>query len=258
MTMYVITHKEFNYPLPKGYLPVLVGAEKNIGPKAYIHDNVGDNISERNLTYCELTGLYWLWKNSNTNNIGISHYRRYFSTKRSYPSLYLNTLLTGKQLPVSIDKLDEMLKTNNWIVATPEKVQEGSIKKHFEHCHNLEDLLITRDVVREKYPRFLSDFDDFIEQDESSFYNMFYTSRKEFDRYSQWLFDILFEVEKRVDISGYNSYQKRLFGFLGERLLNVWLFHLKGNVKYLTVYNSDQTNRIWAAKEIKHKVLKWR
>ena len=42
MTMYVITHKEFNYPLPKGYLPVLVGAEKNIGPKAYIHDNVGD------------------------------------------------------------------------------------------------------------------------------------------------------------------------------------------------------------------------
>ena len=254
MTMYVITHKEFNYPLPKGYLPVLVGAEKNIGPKAYIHDNVGDNISERNPTYCELTGLYWLWKNSNTNNIGISHYRRYFSTKRSYPSLYLNTLLTGKQLPVSIDKLDEMLKTNNWIVATPEKVQEGSIKKHFEHCHNLEDLLITRDVVREKYPRFLSDFDDFIEQDESSFYNMFYTSKSEMDAYCEWLFKILFEVEKRTDIANYDQYQQRLYGFLSERLLNVWIKYRQVSVTYLAEYQTDELDRSYAIDRFKQKL----
>ena len=68
---------------------------------------------------------------------------------------------------------------------------------------------------------------------------------------------ILFEVEKRVDISKYDSYQQRLFGFLGERLLNVWLVHRKPKIKYLATYNSDVVNRKWAAREIKHKIIGW-
>lgn len=256
--MYVISHKEFNYPLPKDYQPLLVGAKNNKGPADYIHDDTGENISARNPNYCELTGVYWLWKNSSTNNnIGISHYRRYFTGIASYHQLYISTLLKGKQRPISVQKLDKILENYDWIITSPEKLQEGSIKKHFEHCHNISDLLTTRQVIKEKYPEYIESFDKFLESDQSSFYNMFYTSRSEFNQYSQWLFDILFEVEKRVDISNYNSYQQRLFGFLGERLLNVWLLHRHAKVKYLTVYNSEEVNRIWAAKQIKHKILKW-
>ena len=43
------------------------------------------------------------------------------------------------------------------------------------------------------------------------------------DRYCQWLFDILFELERRLDISAYNAYDARVFGFVGERMLDVWL-----------------------------------
>ena len=79
MSMYVITHKKFNYPISQGYVPLLVGANKNENPNNYETDNAGENISNKNPNYSELTGLYWLWKNNHDKNIGISHYRRYFS-----------------------------------------------------------------------------------------------------------------------------------------------------------------------------------
>lgn len=68
--MYVITHKAFDYPLPTGYTPILVGADKNDNPNHYQPDNEGENISDKNPSYCELTGLYWLWKMPMTNILG--------------------------------------------------------------------------------------------------------------------------------------------------------------------------------------------
>ena len=72
-------------------------------------------------------------------------------------------------------------------------------------------------------------------------YNMFISRKEIFDEYYKWLFDILFELEKRVNISNYTDYDKRIFGFLSERLLSVWLEknnHLK--IKEMPVYNTEQ------------------
>ena len=52
---------------------------------------------------------------------------------------------------------------------------------------------------------------------------MFVMKRSLFDEYCTWLFDILFELEKRTDMTGYDTYEARLFGFMSERLFNVWL-----------------------------------
>ena len=54
-------------------------------------------------------------------------------------------------------------------------------------------------------------------------FNMFIMKRDKFDAYCAWLFDILFELEKRLDISQYSVYDARVFGFVAERLLDVWI-----------------------------------
>lgn len=88
-------------------------------------------------------------------------------------------------------------------------------------------------------------------------YNMFYTSKENMDEYCEWLFNILFEVEKHSDLSGYDDYQRRLFGFLGERLFNVWLMHHSNlKIKYLTVYNTSDTNRAEMISHVKNGIKK--
>ena len=70
---------------------------------------------------------------------------------------------------------------------------------------------------------------------------MFISSKKIYDEYYNWLFDILFELEKRTDTSNYDNYNKRLYGFMSERLFNVWLNHHKELKIYRTpVYNIDR------------------
>ena len=75
-------------------------------------------------------------------------------------------------------------------------------------------------------------------------FNMFVMKREDFDRYMKWLFDILFELEKRIDISNYDSYQKRVFGFLSERLWNIWLDQEKLSTYELKVINIEGENFI--------------
>lgn len=254
MTMYVITHKAFDYPLPTGYTPILVGADKNANPNHYQPDNEGENISDKNPSYCELTGLYWLWKNANDEYIGISHYRRYFSKYPTRGRMYLATIIKGEVAPVSLKKLDEIMQTTDWILSEPEQGGEGNVKQQFKNFHNANDLAITRQVISEFSPKVLSAFDQVMQQSQISFYNMFYTSKSEMDAYCEWLFKILFEVEKRTDIANYDQYQQRLYGFLSERLLNVWIKYRQVSVTYLAEYQTDELDRSYAIDRFKQKL----
>ena len=75
----VATHKEYQMPLDELYLPLHVGADSNKNKTDYKKDNTGKNISKKNPYFCELTGLYWAWKNLKADYIGLVHYRRYFT-----------------------------------------------------------------------------------------------------------------------------------------------------------------------------------
>lgn len=80
MAIYVITHKKFNPPFRLfDRKTLLVGAEKSNLSGFDYYDNLGKNISYKNKNYCELTGIYWLWKNVSDDYIGVEHYRRLFS-----------------------------------------------------------------------------------------------------------------------------------------------------------------------------------
>jgi hypothetical protein len=247
MTMYVITHKEISTTLPTGYTPLLVGANSNKLPDnlTYLKDNTGENISSKNPNYCELTGLYWIWKNSTAKNVGICHYRRFFTKDNTSTKLRRNLLsLIEQTKPLNINELDRYLTNFDIVVPIKEHCEHENLWTHYTTDHNIRDLIVTRDVIYELFPDYIDSFNVTFNEDFLSLYNMCYTRKEIFDNYCSWLFEILFEVEKRIDISNYDNYQSRVFGFLSERLFNVWLNqNSELKIKYIHVFNSEIITR---------------
>ena len=102
----------------------------------------------------------------------------------------------------------------------------GSLYDEYCICHNSEDLRTLEDVVKEKSsPSYAAAFDKVMHLTHKPLcYNMFLMGWKGFDKYCSWLFDILAEVEARIDISNYSPVQQRVFGYMAERLFNVWVY----------------------------------
>lgn len=230
VSIYIATHKKFDEPKNGIYIPLHVGATGKEDLK-YKRDDSGENISFKNKNFCELTGLYWIWKNDTSDIVGLVHYRRYF---------YNMKMINKKFNILRKDKIIKILSKNDIIVPKIKKIDKISIINHYDRCHYKKDLLLCRDVLIEKYPDYVLAYDNFISQNKMHLYNMIITKKEIFDEYCSWLFDILFEVEKRTNITNYNEYNKRIYGFLSERLFNIWL--LKNNkykVKQINVYNSE-------------------
>lgn len=215
ITIYSMTHKFFDFPESDLYQPLFVGhklhPEYNLQGTKYLSDANGDNISEDNPYYSELTGVYWVWKNViDQDYVGICHYRRYLQNA------------AGK----IFDKSQILQILNHYDVMTTKKViLDHSYLDGFSGKHNRNDLIVTGDVIKEKYPEYYQDYDRYVNQNTTYFGNMMICKKDLYDRYCEWLFGILFEVQKRIDISNYNDYQKRVFGFISELLLMVYLEH---------------------------------
>ena len=209
----VATHKPYWMPSDELYVPVRVGAEgkEDLG---FTPDNTGDNISFKNANYCELTGLYWAWKNLDCEYLGLAHYRRHFTVLRGTSDR--RDILTLEQARGLFQNVDALLpkKRNYWI---------ESNYSQYAHAHHAIDLDETRRIVEEKYPDYLEIYDSSMKKTTGHRFNMFIMKKELADAYCAWLFDILFELEKRLDISDYSANDKRVFGFVSERLLDVWL-----------------------------------
>lgn len=205
--IFVMTHKKIESIPDTMYELLQVGSEGK-EDYGYIRDNTGDNISVKNPNYCELTGIYWLWKNMNCDIIGVCHYRRFFIKEE--------TLLRKQDI-------ERQIKETPILVPNSRYVGEEDAYIQYSKMHNEKDLQICREVICEKYPDYVDAFDYVMHTILMSIGNMWITRKNIFDRYCEWLFDILFEVEKRINIIAYDNYQKRVMGFLSERLFRVWL-----------------------------------
>ncbi len=218
MKIYVITHKEFEMPELDGvYIPLWVGAAGKTTPDRYLRDDTGDDqISKKNSHYCELTGQYWISKNDEAEDyVGLCHYRRYFVTPMGKASNILTHkagfFLTGKQIRKILSHYD-LIRHN--VTILKQKVGES-----FESAHGL-DLNLVRNIIKERYPDYLSAYDAVINGRQIHLLNMFITSKEHFNAYSAWLFDVLFALEEEIGLTDEN---KRIMGFLSERLLDVWV-----------------------------------
>ena len=214
----IAAHKLYWMPTDDVYLPVHVGAEgkESIG---YTPDNTGDNISSKNPHFCELTGLYWAWKNLDADYLGLVHYRRYFTRKE------VHNIEQKKQQILTQEEWKTRLQQHPVIVADKRKYYIESNRSHYNHAHHPEGLDITEQLIKEICPAYLPTFETVMNRTWAHMFNMFVMRRDLYDAYMQWLFTILFALEKRVDITGWDTYESRIYGFVSELLLDVWLEH---------------------------------
>ncbi len=224
--------------MDSSYIPIHVGKSLSSVNLHIQGDNTGCNISNLNNFFCELTGLYWVWKNVDARFYALSHYRRYFKPiKQEY-------LLVNDKKIASSNELLRLMKSYDVILPQKRNYYIDTIRSHYVNAHNKSDLDVTYSVICHKFPDYIESFQNVFNSRSISLYNMFVMNRKSFNNYCEWLFSVLFEVEKMIPYKNYDQYQRRVFGFLAERLLNVWIAKNNGclNVIYLPIVNIEGEN----------------
>lgn len=207
--IYAMTHKSFEVPADPMYQPLHVGhaVSEDLG---YPGDDTGENISALNCYYSELTGLYWVWKNCHdVDYVGTCHYRRY--------------LINEKEQVFTQNEYEALLKGYDLITTKRVKLN-NSYHFGFSANHNRKALDVTGEVIKELYPDYYDTFVRLVNGTETYFGNMFVTSKRLYDAYCEWLFSIFAVVAERIELeTGEDAYHKRVFGFISEFLLLVWV-----------------------------------
>lgn len=214
----VAAHKPYWMPDDDVYLPIQVGAsgKDSLG---WQRDDEGENISAKNPNYCELTALYWAWKNLDADYIGLCHYRRYFSH-----NTYTQDPEKKKQAIFRRRDYESLLKNADAILPVKRNYYIETVRSQYEHAHNKNDLAQAEILLRDMYPKYQQAFEHVMAQRQLYITNMFVMKRHNFDDYCGWLFPLLEAIEPRITLMGRNPYEARAMGFLAERLFNVWLF----------------------------------
>lgn len=217
--MIVATHKQATMPKDGNlYIPLHVGREgkDDIG---YIGDNTGDNISGQNAFYSELSGLYWAWKNLECDYLGLVHYRRYFTSvsKKFDESINIDDVVLNQA------EIEQLLTEADVIVAKKRKYYIETLYTHYENTLDGSHLDITREILQEKSPSLLYQFDKVMKQRSGYMFNMFIMKKELVDSYCEWLFPILAELMNRIDSSSMTAFEARFPGRVSELLFNVWL-----------------------------------
>ena len=182
-------------------------------------DNSGENISTLNPYYCELTGLYWAWRNLACDYLGLVHYRRYFTkmTKKYNESINIDDVILNRY------EIEELLENSEVIVPKRRKYYIETLYSHYDHTFDGSHLDLARKMIEMKNPEYLSSFDKVMKQRSGYMFNMFIMKKELADDYFSWLFPILDSMYESIDLSDLTDFEARLFGRVSEILFNVWL-----------------------------------
>lgn len=237
----IAMHKPYPTPDDAVYLPLQVGAagkeaiarrapvegrtrvldlaehKANQNPEdAIARDDMGENISAKNPSYCELTGLYWAWKNLDADAIGLVHYRRYFAG--------MNHILSGVEA-------ESLMDTYDIIVPKKRRYYIESLYSHYAHTLDGTHLDFAREIIHHRCPEYDAACDVIYRRTWGYMFNMCILRREQLDAYCTWLFPILEELEDALTSSGsaanLSTFEARLYGRVSEILLNVWLYHAR-------------------------------
>lgn len=211
LKVFVAAHRDYEFPDDAVYQPIHVGRVAAATALPFPGDDTGDSISALNKTYCELTGLYWAWRNTDHAAYGLVHYRRYFAGSSNQPA-------SGAEMAQWLQNADVVVaRRRHYVIET--------VQQQYSHAHHASDLEAARDALEVLHPEHLGSFDAVMAARSLSLYNMFLMRRELLDAYCSWLFPVLERAAKQIPFDSYGPQQARVMGYIGERLLNVWLHH---------------------------------
>lgn len=252
---------------------VIAGSDfqKKDVPDGVMCDNVGENISSKNKSYCELTTQYWAWKNQKADYYGFCHYRRFFSFNRRelaedewgtvvYPTMNEHT---KQDLCLNEKAIQEYVKDYDFLIAKGIDTKLLNAKSVYDHYNkapelHIQDVELLLQIIKEKYPELSEAAKELF--DGKVFYpcNMFIMNDELFNQYSEILFDILEAFEERADMSLYSREGYRTTGHLGERMVGIFYIYLKrkggyrlGELQIALIQNADAQPEVVAPKEDK-------
>lgn len=243
----VCCHKPLEFfPSYDYYLPIHVGKALSGNDLGVVGDDSGDNISSKNKTFCELTGMYWAWKNlKDTDIVGLCHYRRFFDFHQQVKSGFPHTSFPVELFNSLDTSIPEAVFTNvshgKIIVAKPLHYRYPLMEVYCTH-HYSDDFRTLQCVIRETQPPKVIDafFKSILQSNRFHHYNMFIMRWRDFDEYCSWIFPILFNIESKINISNYSVEQKRIFGFMAEYLFNTWLeLHKERTIETPVIWLND-------------------
>ena len=215
----VVCHKNTALLKSKILLPIQVGTA--LGKEKLenmLADDTGENISEKNPMYCELTAQYWAWKNLEADYYGFFHYRRYlnFSDRKYKEDRWGNVREDAlseamkKKYALSDDKIETLVRDYDLIISEEKNVvsmpgKAANVYEQYKYGDSLhiEDLECISAIVKEKYPDYAEDLDVYLKGKYTCFCNMYIMKKELFHEYMEWLFSILFEFEKRADMHAF-------------------------------------------------------
>lgn len=253
--IYVLHYKEGTIlDLPSIYSPLMSGNALLNKQSLMQGDDSNNNISAKNKYYSELTGIYWIWKNTKNEITGTCHYRRFFTIqsepllyrakrllyvlirlhKKRFGIIYTSNIDLFKDRILKSDELHKLLDEHDAILPVARKLKY-TVETHYNRYHDSNDLVLLRNIINEKHPSFISAFDKVLKRKRLYANNMFVLKKEHFDEFMEWWFDILFEFERKIDIRTKTGYQERILGFIAERLLNVWFIHKQLDIVELPI-----------------------
>lgn len=218
-------HNRFGV-VPDGFGPIQCGAAINPAIEGTAGDDIGDNISAENRSYCELTAHYYAWKNIDADVYGFCHYRRFFGSDAEMKAPYIVCRsVSGKDKLLSANEHDlkRLFETHD-IIAPKSENMGLSVRSHYcsSEYHYKEDLELFVEILTSLYPYYKPCADRYLSQDRQYFCNMFIMKKADFYEYCSALFTTLAEFDRRKILHG-DFQSDRTDGYLGEIFTGIFI-----------------------------------
>lgn len=207
------------YVKPKWVIPIQVGASLCEERVAEILDCNGENISDKNVNYSELTALYWMWKNRLAS-------QEIYEVSNSYESYeeYYGLSHYRRILELSEDDILR-LQSNKVDVVLPYPMSyEPNIEEHHKRYLNDTDWKALLTAIEELQPEYFKAFQNILCQQYFYNYNIILARKKVLKAYCDWLFPILERIEQLSTPKGWER-QDRYIGYMGETLETLYFMY---------------------------------